>query len=282
MNRLSRSSVASMVLCATFALPLGLFPNSVEAATVPRGYKLVSGDKGVQLYYKRRDYVHVLRPSQGARLRILHDPVLEQGTSYAVFPRKAVSAWWSQWSAEAPGAFSVVNGQFFDTSDSVAAPLAFSIKKDGLVYEGYADQTEFKNQKRMLLLSDDRYSIVPYDDNVRTLGLHATRDIVVGLAPNAAKTATRPMPRTFIGITRTGEAVIFSSSMASQNYATRVLRMFGAEAHQIVMLDGGNSSHLLYSGRTLVPTDARGKAKAGRELLPQMLGIEAGSAVAAE
>ncbi len=261
--------LASVMLSCAMAAP------AVSALTVPRGFMVTASAPGVTLYHKRRDYVQAVDPSKSARIRILHGPVLPTG-DYATFPRLGIRDWWTQWSAETPGAFSVVNGQFFDPSDSSVAPLAFSIKTDGKVYEGYGDRNEYPMQKRFLALYDDRAVISDYDDDPETLRRIPAKDILVGLSTRASKSLSRALPRTFIAVTPQGEVLVLSSSMASQKYANRLLRAFGADPDQIMMLDGGSSSHLVQGANVLVPVDGRGKTEAARERLPQVVGVEAG------
>ncbi len=244
-------------------------------AAVPRGFTQVGSFPGVSLYKQRRDYVQVLNRRQGARLRILHGTPHEEGL-FVNFDRKTVGDWWAHWSETHPQAVSVANGQFFDTTDPDTAPLAFSIKADGKVYEGYGDLTEFRGGKRMLIIGATRDRVVPYDDDAVSLVKLRESDAIVGLSPDADKRPTAPRPRTFLGVTRDGRTVVFSSTVATQMYANRVLRSFGVPADQVLMLDGGASTHLLYDSRVLVPADKLGETFAAREKLPQMLGIEAG------
>jgi hypothetical protein len=261
-------------LAVQFLLPSAAF---AVVAGVPRGFTQVARAQGVMLLQRRRDYVQVVSPRDGARIAVLHGKFLETGI-YGAFLRHHVSDWWAQWSDE-PAAFSLVNGQFFDTSEAELAPLAFSIKADGRVYEGYADATEFPGDKRMLLLGDAGYRVDEYDDDPVSLLSRPEANILVGLSPTASKSFSRPLPRTFIGTTRDGRAVIFSSSMASQAYAIRTMRAFGVQPYKIVMFDGGTSSHLVHDGRTLVPRTIQGKSKVARERLPQMIGVQAGTDV---
>ncbi len=266
----------------SIAVLLFLAAPPASALSVPRGFRTVDEAPGVMLYRQRRNYVQVVSLREGAKVHVLHGKFYEEG-SHGSFTRKPMREWWTEFAEESDGAFSVVNGQFFDTANPDAAPLAFSIKADGKVYEGYGDATEYPGRKRMLVLYDDpegapvggRAFIDDYTDDPVSLVDHTAPDILVGLEPTAAKTLARALPRTFAGVARTGEVLLFSSSMATQASATRTLRAFGAPADQILMLDGGKSAHLFHNGNVLVPVNTRGNAEISREEVPQVLGVEA-------
>lgn len=257
-----------------FALLLLAAPSAL-ALSVPRGFRTVDDAPGVTLYRQRRNYVQVVSFTEGARLRILHGKFFEEGL-HGSFVRKPIQEWWNTFAAQSSGAFSLMNGQFFDTTDPDQTPLAFSLKADGKVYEGYGDAAEYPGKKRVLALYPGRAVIEPYDDNPVSLVESSAADMLVGLEPTAAKTLARSVPRTFIGVARTGELVLFSSSMATQASASRTLRAFGVASHQMLMLDGGHSSHLVQNGKVFVPTSVRGDPLAAREKIPQVLGVEAG------
>ena len=258
----------------SIALLLVLATPSASALSVPRGFRIVDDAPGVMLYKQRNNYVQVVSLADGARLHILHGRFFEEG-SHGSFARQHMKDWWTEFAAETQNAFSVLNGQFFDTSDPDTSALAFSIKADGKVYEGYGDKTEYPGRKRMLVVYPGRAFMDAYADDPVSLLEHTAPDILVGLEPTAAKTLARALPRTFMGIARTGEVLLFSSSMATQASASRILRAFGAPIDQILMLDGGSSTHLLQSGKVLAPVSARGTPQAAREKVPQVVGVEA-------
>lgn len=266
--RLVRLSLLSLAM-------LLLQPSVVSARrfSIPHGFRQLDSAPGVRLFQRRRDFVQVVTPSEGGAIESVHGKFLEMGL-VGSFPRRRVDEWWTIWHEATPGAFSIFNGQFFDFSDPDIAPLAFSMKAEGKVYEGYADRTEYPGKKLMLILGSDHHRIIPYSDNPVELVDRPESDIVVGLSSTAPKTAGRAIPRTFVGITSDGRTVILSSSMASQGYADRLLRSFGVETEQILMLDGGTSSHLVHEGKVLVPSTPSGKRKYARETLPHMLGVK--------
>ena len=248
---------------------------SAFALTVPRGFKAVDSAPGVTLYQYGRHFVQAISLADGARLHFLQGPFREEGM-YGSFPRKRIHEWWSEFSEWSSQAFTALNGQFFNTADPEKTALAFSVKHDGRVYEGYADATEFPGHKRMLILDVLDARVEPYTDDPVSLVRHPAQNIFVGLDPAVAKMRTRPLARTFVGVAKTGEVLLFSSSMATQGLALRALRTFGAEPDQVVMLDGGKSASLVLRGTTLVPLTARGKPLPGDpERVPQALGVEA-------
>jgi hypothetical protein len=268
----SRVSAQLGVLFFVLLIPFSLF--AAESST-PRGFREIADAKGVHLYQRRRDYVHVIEPAKGASIVLLHGHPIEQG-AYVSFTRTDIMSWWKEWSQKNSRAFSAFNGQFFDPRDAQEAPLAFSMKADGKVYEGYADTVEYPGKKKMLLMRPTGYTIQEYDDEPESLVYRPEENILIGLSVNASKSIQKPSPRTFIGIARGGDIIVFNSSMATQAYAYRVLRIFGAADNQTMMLDGGSSSHLVYQGTMLVPRTSQGDAVEAREKLPQMIGVQAG------
>lgn len=172
-------------------------------------------------------------------------------------------------SARSPLAFSVCNGQFFDPKNPRAAALAFTVKTDGNMIEGYGDKQEYPGQKLMLVLDGKAHDIVPYDDNPRSVMDHKAATVIIGLREDSAKSPEKQVGRTVIG--SDGEHLyLLVSKGCTQNHATEMLTAFGGNTMMHIMLDGGDSSNLMtrYSKEPLIET--------GR-MFPHALGIASGA-----
>jgi len=171
----------------------------------------------------------------------------------------------------------VVNGTFFDSSVSDQAPLAFSIKAQNQVITGYADTTEYKGKKRVLLFDGKTFDIKPYADDPDSLLRVVAHTAIVGLDPAVAKSAASRRGRTFVATAKDGSAFIYTSPGTTQRYVMRMLQSFGADPHKIMMLDGGGSSYLLTKGKLLLPQAVLGSEPYARAL-PQVLVVQSGNA----
>lgn len=274
----SRSHIFFVLCIATasaLAQPVQSFAQTAAitaARTSPLGYRETHTLPGVSVWRKGREYVQVVTPAKGGRIKLLTGeikPSMMAGTSFA---RKDIRDWWTIWQNNDPRAVSVANGQFFNMNDPLKAPLAFSTKVDGIIHPGYGDGVEYPQGKLILLLGEHHYDVASYDDNAAALFAHAEREALVGLKPDMSKRATKRAGRTFIGVTPEGNAIILTSPGATQRYATRILIAFGAQRGKILMLDGGGSSQLVTKDGLLVPSRQGG----GLRTVPQAIGVAAG------
>jgi len=248
-------------------------PAVTAAQTVDpmRGFREIDTGRGVALYQRGRDYLEVIVPRRGGEMRSLLGPIIPSFEPFEQFPRKTIDAWWDDWNEQSSGAFSVLNGQFFDMTSSDRAPLAFSVKSAGVVHTGYGDATEYKGAKRMLVMGESKHDILPYDDDAGTLRQRPEEEIIVGLKPDAAKTASRRVGRTFIGVTPNGRTLLFTSPGATQRYATRILFALGAGRQSVMMLDGGGSTQLVQDGKRLLPRNDELRT------IPHVIGVSSGT-----
>lgn len=158
----------------------------------------------------------------------------------------------------------LINGTFFQTYNKPTG-IAFGLKQDNrLITYGYG-LNEFPNQTMAVAWSDGKISIEPHSRST----FDSTMPNVVGaLAPTAGKNANRALPRTFIGVKNPysdntySTVLLFISPAASQNEAEQTLQKFGAE--RVAMLDGGQSTGLIVSGKSIMQPKTR---------IPQTIGI---------
>lgn len=250
----------------TTCLLIGVGPTMTEALEVT-DFRLLNRERGVALYELDGTYVHVVYPREGGRVELLAERV---GAS--TFARRTAPEWYAAWQeAIGPGAFSVVNAQFFDMRQPGEAPLAFAAKIAGEVLPGYGDTQEFKQQKRVVFFEERRTRVVPLGaDRIRLLERASAPNAIVGLAPDAAKSAQAALGRTFIGARRNGVAIVAVSPGASQAHMADVLRTFGVRDRDVVMLDGGGSTQLVNRGWLHVPL---GRDPEQLRAIPMALGI---------
>lgn len=256
-------------------LPLAPGRSSAQVAdastgrAAPPGYREEQAARGVTLWRKHREYVQVVSPRRGARLKLLAGRIMPSEIQGTAFERMDMREWWTEWSKMDEAAFSVFNGQFFDMSDPVKGPIAFSIKIDGVVHPGYGDGVEYPQGKMVLLLNENGYDVRPYADDAATLFNRPEREAIVGLKPDMSKNAATRLGRTFVGVAPNGNAIVLTSPGATQRYATRILLAFGADRQKIIMLDGGASTQLVADGKLLTQAK-RGQAP---RAVPQAIGV---------
>lgn len=242
--------------------------------TAPPGYKEVSSDRGVALWRKGREYVQVISPARGARMQFLHGDVLPSEGQATSFERKKIEQWWEEWKEHNPAAFSMTNGQFFNMNDSSKAPLAFSTKIDDVVYTGYGDATEYQEGKLLLLVGERKAAMVEYNDDAAQLYEHTEEEAIVGLKPEIDKSRNRRLGRTFVGVMRNGNIILFTSPTATQRYATRIILAFGADRRKVMMLDGGASTQLATHDGRIIPGNR--PSDPAQRAVPQAIGVLAG------
>jgi hypothetical protein len=267
--------VASFCAFLFLALPVRSFAQVADASVgraAPLGYREVDTARGVTLWRKNREYVQVVSPRRGGRIKLLIGDVKPSEIAGTAFERKDIRDWWDTWATDDGDAFSVVNGQFFNMTDPAKAPIAFSAKIDGVVHPGYGDNIEYPQGKLVLLLDENGYDVRPYADDAGTLFVRNELEALVGLKPDMSKSASARMGRTFVGIAPNGNAIVFTSPGATQRYATRILLAFGADRQKIIMLDGGGSTQLVADGKLLAPS----KRGAALRTVPQAIGIAGG------
>lgn len=240
-----------------------------QSADSIAGFTLVFSEPGVSLYRKNRDYLHIIKPSEGGVLRTEVGPIVLSG-GLIMHERRNVPAWWARLKGN-ENVVSVFNGQFFDANDADIAPLAFSTKVDGTVYRGYADTTEFKGAKVALLLGEQEHRVVPYRDDAAQLAEAKEQDAVVGLLWWADKRPRSRVPRTLVGVAPSGDTYVFVSQAATQRYALGILKRFGIRQSEIVMLDGGGSSQLSTRDGQLVPRRVKNQRL---RKVPQVMVVE--------
>ncbi len=264
---------------------IGMYPLKANAAVdIPgavtrlgkvsfRGFHEVKSSTGVILLRKNREYLQVVDPSQGAKLKLIQEFSTASG-AMTLFKRSLLTTMWKDERRVSKNAFSAINGQFFDTRYPDDAALAFSTRAKGKVYAGYADQTEYRGQKRLLILGPNRHDMRDYDDQPFSLEL-LKDDAIIGLDDRATKAPGSRIGRTVMGVSDMGKTFLYSSPIATQRKAVRMLQSMGIRPSKMLTLDGGGSSQLVTEQGIIVPTPVRGKSTTLRKI-PQAILVEAG------
>ncbi|TES89552.1 MAG: hypothetical protein E3J88_05755 [Anaerolineales bacterium] len=261
------------------ALIIGFPSGNLQDVGIPDGFFFVTSAPGVNLYQKdylggNPDYVQVVNLSQGASVKLFQGNITDLGTSQGVYGgdnpkivKQSIQEAWNSFSSTYPKAFCITNGQFFSTNDD-PTNLAFPLKVDGnIVSDGYGI-TEFRGQKLILEIWNDRADISTLTKDA----LHSSTapNIIAGLTEDADKGLTNYVGRTFIGIDDSDQdgtyeiILIFNSKTARQEDAVDVLRAFGAD--KVIMLDGGESTQLICNNTPYINTN---------RIIPQAIGVVA-------
>lgn len=260
-NFLAKSRKLLSLSLATTVIVITLQIYTAQALEIPKGFKLMVSETGVQVYKKdyangNSDYVTVVNLEKGT-IRSLTGTA--EGTPNAMVKKKLPSEFWQDAVKENTSkrkGIVVVNGSFFSTNDDPTG-IAFGLKLGGsTISYGYAIAKEYPGQIRTFSFNPDQgiANIQSYAKETFDL----MPEVVGALDAAANKSAFSYLPRTFVGLrdddgNGTKETVIFySSSYARQIDASNILTGFGASA--TAMLDGGGSTFLIVNGNYLIST----------------------------
>jgi Phosphodiester glycosidase len=256
-KKLLRSAIQANVCIATVVIFITHVVDNIQAKQAPEGFKLILEDRGVEVYKKdsgnqKLEYITVVNISSGGLSNLIGQV---DGTANAQVKKKSLTQFWQDAAKKNTPSRKVrvlVNGTFFSTNDNPTG-IAFGLKvSSNMITYGYAIKKEYPGE--IVTFSFNPMSgganILPYDRS--TFGA-INSDVVGALAPNANKSATSFLPRTFVGVNGKDSVIIYSSNYARQIDAVNVLKRFGASEQ--AMLDGGGSTGLIVDGKALIPTN---------------------------
>jgi len=232
-------------------------------------FSKVATAKGVTLYRNGEDFIQIVKISEGASLHLILGPQTQSG-EVIYFGRGNIREWFHKWSSKNPQGFSAINAEFFDETNPSIAQLAFSVKENSTVYKGYGDKSEYPAKKMLLIFDANHYDTEQYNDLSKDLQNRQQNNGIVGLRIDAPKSPDRAVGRTYIGIRKGNEVVIFSSPSSTREYATKALQIFGVENDNMMMLDGGPSAQLVFGNTLLVSSNPKPVR------IPAIIVIEAG------
>ncbi|EKE07483.1 MAG: hypothetical protein ACD_18C00069G0001 [uncultured bacterium] len=232
------------------------------APVVPSGFTLLNMAKGIELYKKnysggQPDFVQVVDLNQ-AKVRFFAGDVVNMNPGQGIFggnspliKRNSLSGFWNAISVLEPKIFSICNSQFFVTG-SDPTYLAFSVKQDNVIFnDGYASYSEYPGQKKLLGFKNDNTADVITFSQSNLYNSSNYYQMILGLDVLASKASNSYVGRTFIGA-KNNLFFVYSTKMSNQSDAINVLKSFGVESQNIIMLDGGGSSGLMVNKQVMV------------------------------
>lgn len=245
-----------------------------QAVPVPCGFTAMVSETGVKVYKKdnergQTNYVTVVNLNRGSISNLTGSFI---NTPNGEVDRKAMTDFWNdavKQNTSTRKAKVIVNGTFF-SQKYTPTPIAFGLKAAGTTISYGYGLDEFPNLITTFAFNSlaGTASIQPY--NKLTFD-NSTPDVVGALDPTANKSASKYLPRTFVGVRDDDgngsleTVILFSSASARQIDATNILKDFGAIS--TAMLDGGGSTGLIINGGTYI--------NAGRTV-PQAIAVYAG------
>jgi hypothetical protein len=253
----------------------------VEAKLALANIFAVEEKKGVTLYrWGSSDYLQVVNLKKGASVKLIGKITGDGGkAAYGgdnpTFKLQDIDDAWNSFQNNYIGrSFSITNSQFFSSS---SRELAFPVKQNGSLIDGYAGRSEFENEQVMLEIGDSYARIKQFDHTSGSLR-SASKNLIAGLSYKANKVPSNPDGRTFVGVgdwdeDNQNEILVILTSKSSKQYSQKEgengafekLQEFGA--NPVVMLDGGGSSQLRTGSKRYVESS---------RFVPHFLGVVSG------
>jgi hypothetical protein len=235
--RFMTKTVAAAVL-AGVSLASMAFDTFSNYPSKPPGYTLKQSGSNTRLYQKDGYdlYVQVIDIKGGARA------VFNQVGSNNAFTKFNLSDHWSK----VPGAFSVVNGQFFDLSKNPTT-LSFGVKNNGTILTTGADQQSYPKRVLNITTGVGAYTSVYTPSSLSNTSVST---MIVGLDPSYPKSSTSYIGRTYMcasgrpGTSTLEWLVILSAKNLPQSNALAEINVWDCRSAGPVMMDGSGSTKL--------------------------------------
>lgn len=257
------------------------------------GFNPIKNSKGVTLYESndKSDYVQVVDLSQGASIKLLTGEK-DNNTSNGVFggtspqfKRENIDLFWSKLSKNNPKAFSISNGEFFQ-SFSEFTNLSYPVKLDSQIFDGF-DKKYNPGTKLKLEIWDNQASITQFNDKIDSINDSSASQVLVGLpkqTDDQKDNLNKLSGRTYIGVedrdsNGSNETVlILNSKSKTTTDAVKILKDFGANDNQIMQLDGSGSTQMIAKGEKFVESSDKTNIKALFQpiSIPQAIGVISG------
>ncbi|MBW4601386.1 MAG: phosphodiester glycosidase family protein [Calothrix sp. FI2-JRJ7] len=244
MNKIINSVIIGVVITVT---------ETSYAQPIPQGFQAVIKDNSVQVYKKdypngKQEYVTVVNIVNATITNLTGEVVNTQER----IRKKLITEFWQDAATRNTStkkARVVINGAFFSTNDNPTG-IAFGLKASGrIITYGYAIGKEYPGQIRTFSWNNKGGAITPYSKDIFN---SSNADVVGALDATADKSASRYLPRTFVGVNK-NMVIFYSSNYARQIDAATILRNFGAST--TAMLDGGGSTNIVIDGKPLIATN---------------------------
>lgn len=239
--------------------------------SLPANFKLMDSAPALELYADNDDFVIVADLAEGASLQILPGDKVDSGKVSAYggpnpdFKRMSAEDAFARVKLSRPGAFALLNSQFFANLNSTNVPVAFAFRKDGLTEsEGFASPSKHEGKRSYLAWDYNAASIELFDNqDISKFRNLKAEQAVVSLSPtvNIDGQKDAKIGRSYLGLVSDSEQgnnkytklVFFVSPRSTQAHAESTLSAFGAGPK--LMLDGGGSSQLRWRGGKLVQSN---------------------------
>ncbi len=243
-----------------------IIPTNPITVLIPQGFQTIINDNGVAVYKKdyankKSEYVTVVNTTKASINNLLGEVI---NTPNGTIGKKVLTEFWQDAinkNTSSKTARVVINGTFFSTNDNPTG-IAFGLKvASHVITYGYAIGKEYPGLIRVFNgRMQSGFSISPYARSI--FDDKSNLDAVGALDVTADKSATRYLPRTFVGVKRDTRSVkpeayrtviFYSSNYARQIDATNTLKAFGAS--DMAMLDGGGSTGIIIDGKPVIATN---------------------------
>eukprot|EP01016_Furgasonia_blochmanni_P044340 TRINITY_DN6153_c0_g5_i1.p1 TRINITY_DN6153_c0_g5~~TRINITY_DN6153_c0_g5_i1.p1 ORF type:complete len:295 (+),score=28.03 TRINITY_DN6153_c0_g5_i1:848-1732(+) len=233
---------------------------TIGALNIPSDFQLKHSAPGYALYANDAadSYIQVVKPREGGRIRshigdITHISKLRGpygGEIPSIHRENIHQAFEKAKRAHSPKQefHCITNGQFF-AMGNINSQMAFPIKLNGKLLEGYASLQQHR-KRLMLELYEDKFEmkfLTPL-----TCQMSNASDWISGLAEDDYIDKDRRCGRNMLGVVdEDGDgmyetALIYLTKEKSQPEAVADLKTFGAK--MVMMVDGGGSTQLLCNG----------------------------------
>lgn len=232
-------------------------PTNLVTVPIPQGFQTIINDNGIAVYKKdyankKLEYVTVVNTAASS----VNNLVGVVNTPDGTIGKKLLTEFWQDAiNKNTPSKIArvVINGTFFSTNDNPTG-IAFGLKvASNVITYGYAIGKEYPGLIRVFNLGMySAFNISPYARSI--FDDKSNLDAVGALDVTADKSATRYLPRTFVGVNN-GTVIFYSSNYARQIDATNALKAFGAS--NMAMLDGGGSTGIIIDGKPVILTNRR-------------------------
>lgn len=235
-------------------------PTNSITVLIPQGFQTIINDNGVAVYKKdyankKSEYVTVVNTTKASINNLVGEVI---NTPNGTIGKKVLTEFWQDAinkNTSSKTARVVINGTFFSTNENPTG-IAFGLKvASHVITYGYAIGKEYPGLIRVFKFGgmQSGFSISPYARSI--FDDKSNLDAVGALDVTADKSATRYLPRTFVGVNRNGTVIFYSSNYARQIDATNTLKAFGAS--YMAMLDGGGSTGIIIDGKPVIATNRK-------------------------
>jgi hypothetical protein len=209
----------------------------------PAGWTLKEQYTNVRIYKDMTGgfaYTQIVDIRSGGKLRFIQ-PGIQYGSwgSYPKFTKYTLDTLWNY----SPGAVSMINGQFFNTSANPTT-MSFGVKSnDSILTQGQDINSGSGGYTlKQIQITDNVGVSVTTGNNIPTSG---AQNIIAGLDPRVNKSRDSNVGRTYLCSKNNSQwLVIMSNFKSTQSQAETMINAWGCDSGSLVMFDGSGSTQL--------------------------------------